>query len=393
MGLRIAIAGAGVGGLAAAAFLARDGHRVTVFEAFDRARPVGSGLVIQPVGQAVLAALGLLDAALATGAPIRRLDGRTAGSNRLVLDVAYDPTHGHGFGLGIHRAALFDLLHDAAMAAGADVRPGHPVADAANGRVALRDGRIEDGYDLVVDASGANSALSPLRSTPLPFGAIWGTVPWPTGTDLPADRLSQVYCRASRMVGVLPIGRMTGSGADLAAIFWSLRVDAVAAWQAARLDAWKADAIGLWPAFAPFLDTVACHADMTFARYSHGTLLRPFRDGVVFIGDAAHRASPQLGQGANMALLDALALRRAVAAHADVGLVGRTYHRMRRAHTRAYQAFSRVFTPLYQSDGRVAPALRDHLFAPLSRVPPMPRILGRLVSGDLLPPLGWRSRL
>ncbi|HEX8449366.1 MAG TPA: NAD(P)-binding protein, partial [Allosphingosinicella sp.] len=47
-GLDIGIAGCGVGGLAAALLLARDGHRVRLYERFDAPRPVGSGLMIQP---------------------------------------------------------------------------------------------------------------------------------------------------------------------------------------------------------------------------------------------------------------------------------------------------------------------------------------------------------
>lgn len=58
----IAIAGCGPAGLAAALLLHRDGHRVTLFERFDASRPVGSGLLIQPTGFAVLAQLGLADA-------------------------------------------------------------------------------------------------------------------------------------------------------------------------------------------------------------------------------------------------------------------------------------------------------------------------------------------
>ena len=48
---------------------------------------------------------------------------------------------------------------------------------------------------------------------------------------------------------------------------------------------------------------------------------------------------------------------------------------------------SAVFTPQYQSSSRVLPWLRDRLLAPLSRVPPLPRILTAIVSGDILPPV------
>ena len=57
--LNIAIAGAGIGGLAAATLLARAGHSVRVFDQFDAPKPIGSGLMLQKTGLAVLAQLGL----------------------------------------------------------------------------------------------------------------------------------------------------------------------------------------------------------------------------------------------------------------------------------------------------------------------------------------------
>ena len=82
---RIAIAGCGPCGLAAALLLARDGHRPVLFERFDAPRPIGSGLMIQPTGLAVLAELGLADRVLASGSRIDRLFGRAG--ERTVLDV------------------------------------------------------------------------------------------------------------------------------------------------------------------------------------------------------------------------------------------------------------------------------------------------------------------
>ncbi|SHI58774.1 FAD-dependent oxidoreductase [Wenxinia saemankumensis] len=389
----IGIAGAGIGGLAAAALLARDGHEVTVLDRFARPAPVGSGLVIQPVGQAVLRAAGA-GAAFDHGARIARLHGHEATTGRTVLDVAYGPGR---HGLAIHRAALFEALLEAARAAGARIVPGAEVTGAevtgaeTTGRGArfLLAGDRFGPFDLVVDAAGANSPLSPLVARPLSYGAIWGTVRWPQ-TALPPDRLSQCYRRADRMIGVLPVGRLPGTDGALAAIFWSLPRDGEAEWRAGGLAAWKDEARALWPAIAPFLDGVTDAGQMTMARYSHGSLRRPCGAGVVHIGDAAHRASPQLGQGANMALLDAAALTRALALH-PLDAAPRAYALARRWHVAAYQAMSALFTPQYQSDSRALPVLRDRVLAPLTGVPPLPRLLSRLVAGDLLPPLGSLS--
>lgn len=387
----VAIAGAGIGGLAAAALLARAGHGVTVYDQFAAPAPVGSGLIIQPVGQAVLDRIGAGDATRARGMAIRRMVGREAESGRYVLDVSYDRRGDGTSGLAIHRATLFDALHRAALAAGVQIVPGRKVTGAEAGVLRFDGGGGTGPFDLVVDASGAKSAISPLRARALPYGAIWGTVNWPDGCALPEDQLIQRYRRADRMIGILPIGTLPDGRTRQAAIFWSLPREGHATWLLGGLGHWRAEACALWPAFAPFAEQITEPDQMVMARYSHGTLRRPWGDRLAIIGDAAHRASPQLGQGANMALLDAAALA-AVLERAEGAAALRLYAAARRWHVRVYQALSWAFTPQYQSDSRLLPVLRDRLLYPLSRVPPAPAMLSRLVRGDLLPPLGDLGR-
>jgi 2-polyprenyl-6-methoxyphenol hydroxylase-like FAD-dependent oxidoreductase len=57
----IAIVGAGVAGAATAIRLAERGIAVTLYEAVAKPKPIGAGLLLQPTGQRVLAAMGLLD--------------------------------------------------------------------------------------------------------------------------------------------------------------------------------------------------------------------------------------------------------------------------------------------------------------------------------------------
>lgn len=385
--LSIAIAGAGIGGLTAAAFLARAGHRVVVFDQFTAPRPVGSGLVIQPVGQAVLGMIGA-EAAFARGAWIHRMTGIEVVGGRKVLDVRYDHKGGPRRGLAIHRSALFEAVHAAALAAGAVIVPSTRI----DGTRACRDGRevMAKGatlgrFDLVVDAAGAGSALSPLKARALGYGAIWGTVPWPVGAGVPQDELTQRYRRADRMAGVMPLGQVFAGQPAMAAVFWSLPRADLDGWAAADIDGWKAEVTDLWPQMAPFVAQIGQNAEMTPARYSHGTLRKPYGDRLVHIGDAAHRASPQLGQGANMALLDAYAL--ALAVQTEGADPGPLYAKLRRWHVRLYQGMSAVFTPQYQSGSRILPIVRDRLLMPVSQIWPVPRILTRLVGGDLILPL------
>lgn len=386
----IAIIGAGMGGLAAASLLARDGHRVTLVERFAEPRPVGSGLVVQPVGLAVLEALDLRTMAEGMGAPLSRMLGHAG--RRAVLDVRY-PAGAPG--LAMHRASLFHVLWAGMQASGVRLVSGATVTGVPlcpeGRRVETAAGPVGT-FDLVVDASGAGSLLSPLKARALSYGAIWGHVPWPE-TALPRDELRQRYRRADRMAGILPIGHLPGDAQPRAAVFWSLPRAALAAWPQADFAAWKAEAAAFWPEMAPFLAPLTETAQMTPALYGHGTLRRPCAPALAFIGDAAHRASPQLGQGANMALLDAYALALALRGPLEDALA--EYARLRRWHVRLYQLMSAAFTPAYQSGSRLLPPLRDYLLAPLSQVWPMPGLLTRLVAGDLIPPLAstrWPPR-
>jgi len=368
--------------MAAALLLARDGHRVMVFERFDEPRPLGSGLMLQPTGLAVLDQLGLATAAIAAGQRIDRLCGKAG--NRTVLDVRYSSMRGRLFGVGIHRSALFSLLHDALKSDGAAIATGREVTGVerrSDGiRLLFALGSAEGPFDLAVDALGTRSALSPDVGRELRYGALW------TNVNLPRDEfdrhmLSQRYRRASVMAGVLPIG------GEQAGFFWSLRAKDHATWLATGLESWKSDVRSLWPATSPLLDQIGSHDELTFARYAHKTIHRPAGDRLIHIGDSWHSASPQLGQGANMALLDAFALARALREAGSVGDGLAAAVSMRRSHVRLYQLLTALLTPVYQSDSRIIPPARDWLMGPASKIWPMTSFQVALVSGLVGSPL------
>jgi 2-polyprenyl-6-methoxyphenol hydroxylase-like FAD-dependent oxidoreductase len=394
--LDIAVCGAGPAGLATALYLRRLGHNPIILERFDAPKPIGSGLILQPTGQAVMHDLGLLPAIVKLGSPIDRLSGADARTGRVVLDVGYKALPRLGRGLGIHRAALFDVLHEAVVAAGIPIHTSSEIVtlrDVTGGKRALvfAGDRQSEGFDLIVDCLGAGSPLkgfsrAPGKSRPLAFGAIWATLPWHSdGFDKTA--LMQRYRAASVMAGVLPIGQ-SADGAPLAAFFWSLKASDYEALKRNGLDSWKAHVLGNWPETQPYLDAVSGFETMTLARYVHHTMIDPTGDGVVFVGDSAHSTSPQLGQGANMALLDARALYLGLRDRSD-DIEGALAHYagLRRGHVRLYQALSAVFTPFYQSDSRVLPVIRDVFVSALARIPPAPQFLAAMVSGSLLSPI------
>lgn len=386
-GLEAGIAGAGVAGLALGALLARAGWRVTIYDKLEAPAPIGSGLILQPVGMAVLAKLGLAARARDHGARIDRLFGRVKPTDRVVLDVRYSALDSLSHGIGIHRGALFRILLDAATQAGVTFETGRDVRGVKAGRFLFADGSESPHFHLRVDALGVRSTLSPKPNRPLAYGALWASLDWPEGDTFDAHALEQRYVQARRMVGVLPIGRRDGDAKPQAAFFWSLKGGDLGAWRATPIEAWKNDVRAVWPETEPFLAQIATHDDLVFANYAHRTLSTPLSPELVHVGDSYRCTSPQLGQGANMALLDAFALAHALGDGRDIDGALHAYARMRGLHTRLYQTASWLFTPVYQSDSEILPWLRDWIAGPLSRIPPAPKLLAALVAGAIGAPL------
>ena len=384
--LNIAICGAGPAGLAAAIALQREGHHPVIFDQFDTPKPLGSGLILQPTGLAVLDWLGLGDEMRSLGAPIHRLYGKAAKSGRVVLDVRYDSL-GDARGLAVHRAGLFHLLHDAVAIAQIEIKMSSQIMGLDGPALILHKGKFAGPFDLIIDALGSRSPLIPFASGPdyrrsLRYGAIWASLPWP-GAPFDEHALEQRYDAASMMMGVLPIGQRFPGDASHAAFFWSLKGKNYAEWKIGGLEPWKQQLLQFWPETESLLGTITSPDQMTMAHYDHHTLSLPYGNKLVFIGDSAHSTSPQLGQGANMALLDVMALTHALQSNTDLQTALKAYAKARRFHVKLYQTMSATFTPFYQSDSMLLPLIRDYLVAGISRLPPAQRLLATLVSGKL----------
>lgn len=370
----VAIVGAGVAGAAAAVRLAERGIAVTLYEAVPEPKPIGAGLLLQPTGQRVLAAMGLLDDALALGTRVDRLFGDTP-TGRTVLDMSYRRFHPEAYGLGLQRGALMGLLWKRVRELGIPWHCGAAVDgfEQDAGGVTLRlAGGATARHDALILANGSFSRLREgmkVRQSGrlFPWGAVWTVLPAPAG--FPQIELRQRFRSASQMLGLMPVGKAhasdTARGINL---FWSLPVAELAGWQQRiGLPPLKQRMADLFPDVVPLIAGLTDAGQLREARYADVHMARWHDGRVLAIGDCAHGMSPQLGQGANMALIDAHELAAEVGG--DWPQVFERYTRRRRAHLRFYGQASRGLTPMFQSHAVVAPWLRDRFFGWGGRLP------------------------
>ncbi len=380
--LQVAVVGAGTAGAAAATLLARAGHGVTVLERVLDPKPVGAGITLQPTGQAALARLGLLGEVVPQGAPIERLTCMRR-TGKVLVDLPYSDVDPGIYGLGLHRGVLFETLLAALRETTATLRCGVAVkttdVDARGRWLVDAHGDRHGPFDLVVAADGSGCELHPaaprVKSTPYPWGALWVVAKDPCFAA--ERRIWQIVDGAHTLLGFLPTGtgpgpKMEGPGftpgpgisdrPQLVSMFWSYRADRVDAWRAAGLAKFRDTILRLEPRAESILDTVDDLDSVLFSRYRDVAMWPWHGDRIVFIGDAAHATSPQLGQGANLALVDAVALADVIAAEPSVDRALAAYSTTRRRHLNYYQFATRALTPFFQGDSRALGWLRDLTF-------------------------------
>ena len=170
------------------------------------------------------------------------------------------------------------------------------------------------------------------------------------------------------MIGVLPIGHGTTAGPEKAAFFWSVARDGFQRWRDGFAQ-WRDEVVALWPETEALVDQLRSPDDLTPAVYDDVRVRKPMAERYVVIGDAAHGTSPQLGQGANLALQDGWHLAKALGETSDLNASLRRYQRARHGQVDFYQLMSRYLTPFFQSDSRLTPWVRDQSFRHLYRLP------------------------
>jgi 2-polyprenyl-6-methoxyphenol hydroxylase-like FAD-dependent oxidoreductase len=366
------VVGAGIGGLTASLVLSRVAARVTLVERAERPSEVGAALALQPNGMAVLDRLGLLPAVEAVSARIDRMDIRSVTGRRLLTAGMPDLGGGLDHAIAVRRTDLHRLLLDAvAGVASIDTRfgwtavsadPSGTVTITSTAENSLDRGSTSLQADVIVGADGVNSAV---RST----GGFESRVS-PGSSYVRAIVRGQAspwfeeYWTPLGSFGHAPLG------GDLV-YFWAAAHVGAAADAVSRRDiaAFRKEWRRVLPAAADLLERVSSFDDLLVNTVSRVDCRRWFSGRLVLLGDAAHAMPPNLGQGANSALVDAVVLADELASAPSVqeALVG--YDKRRRPLARRVQRTAEMLQRLCRMERVTALHARDALLAGLARFP------------------------
>ncbi|MDP9261299.1 MAG: FAD-dependent oxidoreductase [Actinomycetota bacterium] len=335
--LRIAIVGAGIGGLAAAYALRRVGHEVVVYEQAPEFAPIGASIDVGPNAIRLLDALGCSESVRRLGVRpdwielVRWQDGRT------LLRTPHGEAAERYFG-----APLLDFLRpDLHEVLAAELPASQLVLDArvvgiTGGRLTFADGRTDSDADVVVAADGVRSTVRQLlvgSDEPVFSGTVVyrGLLPRESVCDLHPDLVNRYWLGPRRHAVAYWVGggRMLAVNAAVQEAKWareSWTDEALTDEVLAAFEGWHEPLLERIRRTKGFLRG-AVFVRKPLERWSFGR--------VVLLGDAAHAMEPFQAQGAAQAIEDAYVLAdvldRATAADAPLLLSRYEQRRMARA--------------------------------------------------------------
>jgi len=395
--MKIAIIGAGPAGLACAWQLAKLDHQLVVIERMSDLDAQGSGVLLQPIGLLALEAMGIRAEVESLGHKIEQIDGTAVPSGWKTVSVDYRVLRKNNYAYGVNRTALWNILHKKAIEFGVEILPNISIEsffEEKNESITLVDesGKRFEGYDFIVDASGAGSMLNsyaerPVESQVLDYGSLWAKVDLPAESLFSQNKMILYSDKLNRGIGIMPIGREGAQSKKKATLFFNLNWKNCPDWNDEIFLVWKKEMMEKWPQAAHLIEQITSYQQVYLAKFRQHTLPMPYGKKIVFIGDAAHAAAPQLGLGINMSLLDALIFSRIFDQEKDLQTTFTLYAKSRFKHVVFYQTLARVMIPFYQSDIRSAIIVREYLYGVIAKLLMMKSITAFLISGQLFNPL------
>lgn len=312
---RAIVVGAGIGGLACALALSRDGWQVDIYEQSDRLSEIGAGLQLGPNVTRILAHWGLLESLRTLAFEPQGLRTRDWSSGRELSYLPIRSGDGSIWGapyLQLHRADLQQVLAEAALAhPHCRLHLGHAIKHVQAEDTSLDIDGQQQQADLIVGADGIRShvraCVLPDERTRYTGQTAWrllipadavpaGLIPPDACLWLgPGKHLVHYFVRGGRWincVGVVESTRWQDQSWTRAAEFSDLAQDFTDAHQDIR----------------QLIQAAPRHALFRWALHDRAPMPRWSRGRVVLLGDACHATLPFLAQGAAMAIEDAAVL-------------------------------------------------------------------------------------
>lgn len=298
----IAIVGAGIGGLALAHALYRHGFYITLVEQADRLSEVGSGLGIWENGLEALDAIGLRQSVEARGLPWSKYEILRSNKRACIKDTRILSKDGKTAPLMIKRGHLFGVLKDALPHA-INLVTGFKVQNLMGHILKAEDGR-QLTADIIIGADGAASIIRKQLTAKTPkfrhqicFRGIASNL----GENLTA---AEIYDSRVHRIGYFPLPKNQ--------TYWFDIMDSET--PNGDFSSVETDLKMIHPNLVELIDktprnSILCHPimDMPPVIMAH--------EYITLIGDAAHPLQPSLGQGACLALEDAIVLADCLGRH------------------------------------------------------------------------------
>jgi salicylate hydroxylase len=355
---RILIAGAGIGGLTAAACLIKAEHQVTVFEQAPELAEVGAGIQMSANAMHVLNHLGLGPAIARVGVQPRayvfKLFDTGEEIQRFALSEEHERLHGAAY-YQMHRADLHDLL-------AAKVRELDPAAINLNQRVV---GFEEDNHgvelqfangetargDLLIGADGLKSVVRQQIAGNVP-ATYTGDAAW--RITLPAERVPRGLVDEVMSVWMGPGGHFIAyyirGGGALLNFVGLIETEEVSekSWTAKfPWTKFKRDFAGWHDQVQMLIDAADRDQCYRWSLFSRPPLTNWSTPRVTLLGDSAHPTLPYLAQGAAMAIEDGVVLTRALGMSTSIPDALQLYQRNRIGRTSRIVEQSRANRSLF----------------------------------------------
>lgn len=326
--LNVLIVGGGIGGLSAAIAMRRAGHEVLVIERDPEWSVYGVGIIQQSNVLRAMDQLGVLDQfldaacgfdAVEVFAPDGAMVARIP-TPRLVEDKPAN--------VGIGRRALQTVLGDSAKGLGAQIRLGVTVEnlsdDGSKVHVAFSDGSAGE-FDLVVGADGVYSQVRDLILPDAERPVFTGQAVWRYNLPRPADLDALQAYNGPIGIGLVPIGP------ELMYIYvTTAEPDNPRYPRKGLAAAMRGKLVGCAPAIRALAELITDDDGVVYRPLEGMMVHGPWSKGRVgLLGDAVHATTPHLGQGAGMAIEDAIVLAEELGKHEDVETALKAYRERR----------------------------------------------------------------